>query len=93
MLVFVRFQRGEEAVDALCEAIIDDTLILERFDLVAAMVAFLVYLGLFGADEGLLVDVWVYFDVAIVRKLEVVLCLLDCDGNRSHDFHILTHLL
>ena len=89
----MRFQRGEQAVDALCEAIIDDTLILERSDLVAAVVAFLVYLSLFGADEGLLVDVWVYFDVAVVGKLEIVLCLLDCDRHRSHDFDILTHLL
>jgi hypothetical protein len=89
----VRFQRGEQAVDALCEAIIDDALVLERFDLVAAMVAFLVYLSLFRADKGFLVDVWVYFDIAVVRKLEVVLCLLGCDKHRSHDFDILTHLL
>jgi hypothetical protein len=32
-----------------------------------------VYLCLFGADEGLLVDVWVYFDVAIIGELESVL--------------------
>jgi hypothetical protein len=33
------------------------------------MVAFLVNLGLFGADEGFLVDIGVYFDVAVVGEL------------------------
>ena len=89
----MRFQRGEQAVDALCKAVIDNALVLERSDLVAAVVAFLVYLSLFRADKGLLVDVWVYLDVAVVRKLEVVLCLLGCDKHKSHDFDILTHLL
>jgi hypothetical protein len=73
LLVLVRFEGREQAVDALSEAIIDDALILERLDLVAAVIAFLVYLRLFGADEGLLVYVWVYFNVAIVRQLEIVL--------------------
>lgn len=40
-------------------------------------VAFLVDLCLFGANEGLLVDVRVDFDVAIVGELEGVLQSLD----------------
>jgi hypothetical protein len=73
LLVLVRFEGSQEAVDALCKAVVDDALILERLDLVAALIALLVYLCLFGADEGLLVDVWVYFDVAIIGELESVL--------------------
>jgi hypothetical protein len=74
LLVLVRFERCEQAVDALGEAIVDDALILERLNLMAAVVALLVYLCLFRANEGLLVDVGVNFDVAVVRELQVVLC-------------------
>jgi hypothetical protein len=34
-------------------------------------------LGLFGADEGLLVDVGVHFDVAVVGELEGVLDMIN----------------
>jgi hypothetical protein len=74
LLVLVRFQSGQEPVDALGEAVIDDAFVLESLDLVPAVVTFLVYLGLFGANEGLLVDIWVHFDVAVVGQLEGVLC-------------------
>jgi hypothetical protein len=69
----VRLERGEEAVDALGEAIVDDALVLERFDLVAAVIALLVYLRLFRANEGLLVDVGVNFNVTVVRELQIIL--------------------
>lgn len=35
--------------------------------------AVLVDLGLLGANERLLVDIWVYFDVGVIGKLESVL--------------------
>lgn len=73
LLVLVRFEGCEETIDALGEAIVDDALVLESFYLMSTLVAFLVDLGLFGADKGLLVDVGVYFDVAVVRELEGVL--------------------
>jgi hypothetical protein len=69
----VRFEGCEETIDALGEAIVDYALVLECLYLVSALVAFLVDLRLFGADEGLLVDIGVYFDVAVVRELEGVL--------------------
>jgi hypothetical protein len=71
--VLVRLEGCEEAVDALGEAIVDDALVLERLYLVAAVVALLVNLCLFGADEGLLVDVGVHLDVTVIGELEGVL--------------------
>jgi hypothetical protein len=71
--VLMRLKGCEETVDALGEAIVDDALVLKSADLMAAVLAFLVDLGLFGADEGFLVDIGVHFDVAIVGELEGVL--------------------
>jgi len=65
----VRFESREEAVDTLRETVIDDALILQCLDLMPSVVTFLVYLCLFGADERLLVDVRVDFDVAVIREL------------------------
>ena len=65
----MRLQRCKQAVDAFGEAIVDNALILERLYLVAAVVALLVDLGLFGANEGFLVDIGVYFYVAVIREL------------------------
>lgn len=95
LLVLVRFKGCEEAVNALGEAIVDDALVLERLYLVSSVVAFLVYLGLFGADERLLVDVWVNFDVAVVGELEGILMLLAwrCETGRIEALAIRTHLL
>lgn len=73
ILRLVALQRGEQLPDALCESVVDDTLILERLDLVAAAVAVGVDLSLFGTDEGLFVDVGVHLDVAVVGELEGVL--------------------
>lgn len=39
----------------------------------AAGVALLVYLSLFRADEGALVDVGVDFDVRVIGQLEIIL--------------------
>jgi uncharacterized Tic20 family protein len=77
LLVLVRFEGCEETVDALGEAIVNYALVLECLYLVSALVALLVDLGLFGADEGLLVDVGVYFDVAVVGELEGVLGIVN----------------
>ena len=49
-------------------------LVLESLYLVSSLVAFLVNLGLFGADEGFLVNVGMDFNIAVVRELEGVLC-------------------
>jgi hypothetical protein len=85
----VRFERCEQAVDALGEAIVDDALILERLDLVAAVVALLMYLCLFRANEGLLVDVGVNFNVAVVRELQVVLCAVSMSQRHANaQYHI-----
>lgn len=74
LLVLVRLERGEESIDAFCEAIVDDALILQCFYLMATLFALLVNLGLFCADKRFLVDIGVYFDVAVVGELEGVLC-------------------
>ena len=73
VLGLVALEGGEQLADALGEPVVDDALILERLDLVAAAFALGVDLVLLGADEGLLVDVGVHFDVAIVGELEGVL--------------------
>lgn len=62
----MRLERSEETVDALGEAVVEDALVLKRLDLVPAVVALLVDLCLFGADEGSLIDVGVYFYVTVV---------------------------
>jgi len=69
----VGFQRGQEAVDAGEEAVVDDALVFQRGYLVPALGALLVDLVLFGADEGAFVDVGVDFDVGIIAELEGVL--------------------
>jgi hypothetical protein len=73
LLGLVGSQGCEEALDTLGEAIVYDALVLQRLNLVLAVVAFLVYLRLFGADEGLLVNVGVHLYVTVVRELKSVL--------------------
>lgn len=65
----VRAKGGEEGGDALEEAIVDDAFVLEDLDVVFALEAFLVDLGLFGADEGAFIDVGMDFDVGVVAEL------------------------
>jgi hypothetical protein len=62
-LGLVTLQRRKQAIDALEQPIIDDTLVFEGRDLVSAAGPLLMDLGLLGPDEGFLVDVWVNFDV------------------------------
>lgn len=69
------FECREQPVDAKHEAIVDYALVLQCLDLVSTSVAFLVDLGLFGADEGALVDVGMDFDVGVVGQLESVLLI------------------
>ena len=59
----VRLERRKQAINPEHESIIDYSLIFECLDLVTPAVALVVDLGLFGADEGFLVDVGVHFDV------------------------------
>lgn len=57
------------------EPIINDSLILVRFDFVLALESLLVDLGLLGSNEGSLVDIRVDFDVRVVAQLESILVL------------------
>lgn len=79
----MRFQGSEETVDALRESIINDALVLQRLDLMPSVVAFLVYLCLFGADERLLVDIRVDFDVAVIGQLQGVLATVSRQSLRA----------
>lgn len=54
---FVRFEGCEEPIDSKHEAIVYYSLVLQCGNLMPSTVAFLVNLGLFGADEGLFVNV------------------------------------
>jgi hypothetical protein len=93
LLILVRLQRGEEAVDAFGKAIVDDALVLEGAYLVTAMVTFLVDLCLFRANEGLFVNVGMYFDIAVVGELQVI--LIQCQKLQPQNYRSasLTHLL
>lgn len=89
----MRLQCCEETAQSFCEAIIDDTLVLERLDLVAAVFALLVDLRLLCANEGFLVDVGVDFDVAVVRQLKRVLGSNTLEDVPFDVLKIYTHLL
>jgi hypothetical protein len=66
-------ERLQEAADALGEAIVDLSFVLERLDLVPPLLALLVDLVLLGADKGPLVDIGVDFNVGVIAELEIVL--------------------
>jgi hypothetical protein len=67
------FQRSEEGGDAFDQGIVDDALVLERFDLVPALLAFRMNLVLLRTDERSLVHIGVDFDVGIIAELQRVL--------------------
>lgn len=69
----MRLEGVEEGGDAGYERVVDNALILQGGDLQAAMLALLVDLGLFGADEGALVDVRVDLNVGVIAQLQGVL--------------------
>jgi hypothetical protein len=66
-------ERGEKGRDALDQAVVDDAFVLERLDLVPALLALHMDLVLLGADEGSLVDIWMDLDVRVVAELERIL--------------------
>lgn len=72
----MRLERVQERRDARDEGVVDLPLVLELDDLLPAVFALLVNLGLLGADEGSLVDIGVDLDVRIIRELEGVLELM-----------------
>ena len=67
------FQSCDKRIDPLEQALIDDSLIFVRLDLVLPLEALLVDLVLLGANERLFIDVRVDFDVRVVAQFESVL--------------------
>lgn len=70
----VMLKGSKETGDALNEAIVDDAFVLKGFDVVLALLAFLVDLVLFGADEGAFIDIRMDFNVRVIAELQGVLC-------------------
>lgn len=69
----MRIERRYETIDPSEEPVIDDALVLEGLDLLFSLIAVLVDLVLFGANERSLVDVGVNLDVRVVGELECIL--------------------
>ena len=71
----MRLECCKQTVDAVEEAIVDDSLIFVCCDLVLTVLTLLVDLVLLCADERALVDVWMDFNVGVVAELESILKL------------------
>jgi hypothetical protein len=69
----VRLESSKEKVYPRQQSVVDAALELEGRDAVLSLGAVAVDLGLLCADEGLLVDVGVDFDVRVVGELDCVL--------------------
>lgn len=63
----------QEAADPFDQSIVDFALVLERLDLVLALLTLGVDLVLLRTNEGALVDVGVDFDIRVIAELESVL--------------------
>ena len=71
--MLVGSEGGEEGRDALQQAVVDDALVLEGFDVLFALLALLVDLVLLCADKGAFVDVGMDLDIGVIAELQVVL--------------------
>lgn len=67
--VFVLLERFKKLVDARKQAVVDNALILQGLNLVAALLSLLVDLSLLGSDERTLVDIGMNFDVRVIGQL------------------------
>lgn len=67
------FKRRQQGRDALDQAIVNDSFVFERCDVLFSLLSFLVDLGLLRPDKRSLVNIGMDFDIRIVAKFQRVL--------------------
>jgi hypothetical protein len=69
----MRLKGCKQSIDPSHEAVVDNPLIFQGFNLMLALPTLLMNLILLRAYEGSFVDIWVDFNVGVVAQLQSIL--------------------